>query len=127
MEPLPSNVGIWRVAIALENGEPAQAPTFARKVDRSSVRTRQRLSHLHIHAGRGAYAAGDTTTAIRHFLEADTVSPSELRTRPLVKELVGQMVRDARRTGSGELRDLATRVGIDPLDPDIGRRNAELM
>lgn len=127
MEPQPSNVGIWRVAIALENGEPAQAPVFARKVDRSEVRTKQRLSHLYIHAGRGAYAAGDSTAAVRHFLEADVVSPSELRTRPLVKELVGQMVRDARRRGSAELRDLATRVGVDPLDPDIGQRTAQLM
>lgn len=127
MEPQPSNVGIWRVAIALENGEPAQAPVFARKVDRSSVHTKQRLSHLHIHAGRGAYAAGDTTAAVRHFLEADAVSPSELRTRPVVKELVGQMVRDARRRGSAELRDLATRVGVDPLDPDLGQRTVELM
>jgi transcriptional regulator with XRE-family HTH domain len=124
MEPLASNVGIWRVAIALENGEPARAQAFARQVDRSSVRTRQRLSHLHIHAGRGAVAVGDTTAAVRHFLEADTVSLSELRTRPLVKKLVGRMMRDARRRGSPELRDLATRVGIDPLDPDIGQRAA---
>jgi hypothetical protein len=39
------------------------------------------------------------------------------------------MVRDARGRGSTELRDLATRVGIDPLrldtDPDV--RSAELM
>lgn len=127
MEPQPSNVGVWRMAIALENGEPAQAPVFAKKIDRSGIRTKQRLAHLHIHAGRGAYVAGDTTAAVRHFLEADAVSPSELRTRPAVKELVGQMVRDARRRGSAELRDLATRVGIDPLDPDIGQRTSELL
>ncbi|MFF3852252.1 hypothetical protein [Micromonospora sp. NPDC002575] len=34
-----------------------------------------------------------------------------------LREIVGQMVRDARRRGAPELRDLATRIGVDPLDP----------
>ena len=55
----------------------------------------------------------------RQFLEADTVSAQELRSRSTVREIVGQMVRDARRRGSDELKDLAVRIGIDPLDPDL--------
>lgn len=128
MEPMPGNIGVWRVSIALDNGEPNRAPEFARRVAVESIRTRQRRAHLHIFAGRGAYSAGDTAGAVQHFLQADEVAPSELRTRPSVKELVGQMVRDARRRGSEELRDLATRVGVDPLDPDLTRRSEpELM
>ncbi|WP_244933177.1 helix-turn-helix domain-containing protein [Micromonospora tulbaghiae] len=119
MEVTPANVGVWRVAIALESGEPDRAPQYARAVDRTGLRTRQRLAHLHIACGRGWYQAGKPDKAVRQFLAADTVAPSELRSRPSVREIVGQMVRDARRRGGPELRKLALRVGVDPLDPDL--------
>ena len=128
MEPAPANVGVWRVSIALED-DPVRVPHYTRRVDRTALRSRQRTAHLHIQAGRGCCAADDPAAAVRHFLAADEVAPSELRSRPSVRELVGQMVRDARGRGSTELRDLATRVGIDPLQPDadLGQRDAELM
>ncbi|WP_405107638.1 helix-turn-helix domain-containing protein [Micromonospora sp. NBC_01405] len=118
MEFTPANCGIWRVGVAVENGSPERAPEQARRVDRSQVRTPNRRCRLHLDAGRGWYAAGDQDRAVLAFLEADNASPAELRSRPSVREIVGQMVRDARRRGSPELRDLAIRIGIDPLDPE---------
>ncbi|WP_307962399.1 hypothetical protein [Salinispora arenicola] len=114
----PQNVDIWRIGVAVENGEPERAPEYARQVDRSRIRTANRRSRMHIDTGRGWYAAGDQDRAILSWLEADEASPAWLRSRPSVRELVGQMIRDSRRRGSDELRDLATRVGVDPLDPD---------
>lgn len=114
-ELTPANVGIWRVGIALENGEPERAPEYARLVDPTRIRTVNRRARLHIDAGRGLYAAGQTDRAVREFLRADDLAPTNLRNRPWVRELVGQMVRDARRGGSTELRTLATRCRIDPL------------
>lgn len=119
MEVTPANVGVWRTNIALENGDPGRAPEFARQVDRSALRSVQRRAHLHIGAGRGLFLAGRPDAAVRQFLAADAVAPAELRTRPSVREIVAQMVRDARRQGSGELRELAVRVGVDPVDPDV--------
>jgi transcriptional regulator with XRE-family HTH domain len=113
-ELTPTNVGIWRVAIALENGEPDRAPEYARQVDRSRIRGIQRRAALHIDIGRGLYAAGHSAAAVREFLRADEIAPQKVRTRPWVLELVGQMVRDA-RSGSDELRELAARCRIDPL------------
>ncbi|WP_433460677.1 helix-turn-helix domain-containing protein [Micromonospora sp. CA-248212] len=118
MEFTPANVGVWQVGVAVENGEPERAPEHARHVDRSQLRTANRLVRLHIDAGRGHYAAGDHDRAVRQFLAADEVSAPELRSRTTVREIVAQLVRDARRGGSDELRDLAVRVGVDPLDPD---------
>ncbi|MFI2667794.1 helix-turn-helix domain-containing protein [Micromonospora carbonacea] len=118
MEFTPANCGIWRVGVAVENGTPERAPERARRVDRSQIRSANRRCRLHLDAGRGWYAAGDQDRAILAFLEADNASPAELRSRPSVREIVGQMVRDARRRGTAELRDLATRVGVDPLDPE---------
>lgn len=119
MEFTPENVAIWRIGVAVENGEPERAPEYARQVDRSRIRTANRRARMHIDTGHGWYAAGDQGRAVRSFLEADEASPAELRSRPSVRELVGQMVRDSRRRGSDELRELATRVGVDPLDPDL--------
>lgn len=118
MEFSPANVAVWRVGVAVENGEPERAPEYARRVERGQLRTANRLARLHIDAGRGHYAAGEHDLAIRRFLAADDVSAPELRSRTTVKEIVGQLVRDARRRGSDELRELAVRVGVDPLDPD---------
>jgi len=110
-----ANVGVWRVGIALENGEPGRAPEYARLVNISMLRGVHRRASLHIDTGRGLYAAGRTDEAVREFLRADELAPQKVRTRPWVLELVGQMVRDARRGGSTELRELAARCRIDPL------------
>jgi len=121
MEFTPANVATWLVAIALENGEPHRAPEFARRVNRAELRYPQRRCRLLIDAGRGHYLAGDPTSAVDAFLEADQIAPAELRSRPAVREIVGQMCRDAGpRSGSPRLATLAQRVGVDPTNPDDG-------
>jgi transcriptional regulator with XRE-family HTH domain len=121
MEFSKANVGVWRVGIALENGDAGNAPAYARRVNASELKTVHRRARLLIDAGRGLHLAGDTERAIRTFLEADRISSAEVRTRTTVREIVGEMVRDARRkAGSDELRTLAARVGFDPLAPEPG-------
>lgn len=118
-EMTPANVAIWRIGVALENGEPERAPEYARRVDPTQVHTPQRLARLHIDSGRGYYAIDKPDLAVRSFLRADDISPQEVRRRGAVREIVGQIVRDARRgTGSEELRVLAGRLGINPLTSD---------
>lgn len=120
MEATSANVALWRVAMALENGEPDRAPEYARRVDRAALRLPGRRARLHIDTGRGLFLAGRPDDAVKHFLFADQISSHDVRPRPEVREIVAQMVRDARGRGSDELRDLAVRVGVDPLDPDAG-------
>jgi hypothetical protein len=116
MEFSTANVGVWRVAVALENGEPHRAPEYARAVDQTALRTVQRRAHLLVSTARGQFVAGKHDDAVRSLLAADDIAPTEVRTRPSVLEIVGQMVRDARhRGGSDELRTLAVRLRIDPL------------
>jgi hypothetical protein len=112
------NVEIWRLGCALENGEPERVPELARKIDESKVRTVHRRARLHIDVGRGYFAAGKRDAAVRQLLRADDIAAQEVRSRPHVREIVAQMVRDSRRAaGTSQLRELATRLGIDPLDP----------
>lgn len=111
-----ADVAIWRMGVALENGEAERAPVYARQVDVSRVRTPQRLVRYHIDRGRGLFAIDDTAGAVRAFHAAHDVSPPEVRRRGAVLEIVGQMVRDSRgRGGSDELKSLAQKIGIDPF------------
>ena len=112
------NVAIWRIGCALESGESGRVPALAREVDQAKIRTVHRRARLHIDAGRGYYATGDSRAAVRQFLRADDVSAQEVRSRPQVREITAQIVRDTRRAGGDAgLCELATRLGIDPLDP----------
>ncbi|MFY1633958.1 helix-turn-helix domain-containing protein [Solwaraspora sp. WMMB335] len=119
MEFTTANVAVWRVGVVLENGEPAKAPELARQVDQSTLRTPQRRARLHMDAGRGLHAAKRNEEAVRAFLRAESIAPHETRSRAAVREIIAHMVRDSPlRGGSDELRQLAVRMGIDPLSPE---------
>jgi transcriptional regulator with XRE-family HTH domain len=123
MEFSPANVEVWRVGVALENGEPERAPEHARRVEQGKLRSIDRRTRLHIDAARGLYVTGHQDAAVRALLTADHMAPQGVRIMTVVREIVGQMLRDTpTRGGSDELRDLATRMGLDPLSPpDEGR------
>lgn len=114
MECTPTNVATWRVAVALEDGNPDRAPELARLVDVNQLHTPQRRSRLYLDAGRGHFAAEDYDSAVQALLAADRAAPGDLRQRTMAVEMVGHMVREApaRRGGSAALRDLAVRVGV---------------
>jgi transcriptional regulator with XRE-family HTH domain len=116
MEFTPANVGAWRVAVALESNEPQLAAVHARQVDRTALHAIQRRVRLLIDTARGHFLAGQQDTAVRCLLAADDIAPIEVRSRPAVREIVGQMIRDStRRGGSTELRTLVARLHLDPL------------
>lgn len=120
MEFSKANVGVWRVGVALEgDSDGGRAIEYARQVNVNDLRTTQRQAHLRIHTGRALYLADRSDEAVRAFITADDLAPHEVRSRTTVRELTGQMLRDARRkAGSDDLRDLAQRVGVDPLAPE---------
>lgn len=111
-----ANVGVWKVAATLEGPSPDLAPDVASDVAVRSLATTQRRAHLLTHTAHGHFMRGEYDTATGLFLQADRIAPTEVRGRSKVREVVGQMLRDARRSaGSQGLRDLAIRVGVDPL------------
>lgn len=118
MEFSPANVGTWAVGIALENGHAELAPELARRVDPNALHTKQRRSRLYLDTGRALFIAERPDDAVRALLAADNAAPGDLRSRATAVEIVAQLVRTAPvRGGSEQLRDLAVRVGIDPLAP----------
>lgn len=111
MEFHRSNVMVWRANAALQGERPERASELAARVELPALATRQRVCHLHMAAGRGEYLAGRPARAVEAFLAAHDAAPEELRTRPSVLEIVGQMMRDTPRGGSAELRRLAAVTG----------------
>ncbi len=110
-----TDVAIWRVGVALEEAaDPEAAPDLAARVDRSLIRTPQRLARLMMDVGRGWFARGDHRRATGAFLAAHDAAQGEVRARNVVREIVGQMVRDSPvRGGNGELRSLAHRLAVN--------------
>ncbi|MGH3663274.1 MAG: XRE family transcriptional regulator [Micromonosporaceae bacterium] len=113
MEFTTANTATWASAMALETGEYDKVPSITSGVDRGGLRTKQRRAHLLMNAGRAWFAVGDHQRAVRSILEADEIAPAEVRSRPTIREITGQMVRDTFR--GSEVATLAARVGYDPL------------
>jgi transcriptional regulator with XRE-family HTH domain len=123
-DDLATNVDIWRITVALENGgnlenggDPERAPDLARRVDRSKLRIPQRLARLYMDTGRGHFARGDRGAAVNAFQAAHDTAPGEVRNRGSVREIVSQMIRDTSRIpGDERLQRLAARLGMDPAE-----------
>jgi transcriptional regulator with XRE-family HTH domain len=112
----PPNVQVWEVAVACELGEWGRAAELAAAVDTTRLRTPDRVSKLHVDAGRGWYGTGDRDRATSELLVAMETSARATRVLPCVREVTAQMARDAGpRGGSQALRHLVSWVGVDPL------------
>jgi len=110
----PHNVGVWRVALALELGEPGRVAELAREVDVDAIPSAGRQASFYGDVGRGlATIRGRETDAVEALRRAEVLAPQRIRTNPYVREAVTDLLRRARRDAGGrELRGMAHRIGI---------------
>jgi len=110
----PHNVGVWRVALALELGEPGRVAELAREVDVDAIPSAGRQASFYGDVGRGlATIRGRETDAVEALRRAEVLAPQRTRTNPYVREAVTDLLRRARRDAGGrELRGMAHRIGI---------------
>jgi len=110
----PRNVGVWRVALALELGEPGRVGELAREVDVDAIPSVGRQASFYGDVGRGlATIRGRETDAVEALRRAEVLAPQRTRTNPYVREAVTDLLRRARRDAGGrELRGMAYRIGI---------------
>ena len=109
-----TNVGFWRVTLAVERGEGGKVAELARGVDPSVVASASRRAGFYTDLGRGLAAErsrrGEAVAALR---TAERLAPQRVRSNPYVRETVTGLLRAARRDAEGrELRGLAYRMGI---------------
>ncbi|MBZ4320224.1 heavy metal transporter CzcB [Streptomyces huiliensis] len=108
----PHNVALHRVSVALTLGDAGKALAEARKVDVKTLAVAERRAVFWTDAARALHACGRTRKAAAALLAAEREAPEEVRCRPVVRELIGEMLmRDAGGQASS-LHSLATRVGV---------------
>ncbi|MGH3844095.1 MAG: helix-turn-helix domain-containing protein [Pseudonocardiaceae bacterium] len=110
----PDNVGIWRVSIAVELGDPGRARELALQVNPAQVPSAARQAMYWADLGRGMASERATRDqAVGALLRAEKIAPQRIRTNPFVRETVADLMRRARREAVGrELRGMAYRMGI---------------
>ncbi|MGH3566460.1 MAG: helix-turn-helix domain-containing protein [Pseudonocardia sp.] len=111
----PDNVGIWRLAIAVELGDPGKAQELARDLVPQRIPSAGRQAMYWADLGRGLASLRATRDdAVTALLRAEELAPQRIRTYPLIRETVTDLLRHVRRDDAvgRELRGLAFRMGI---------------
>jgi hypothetical protein len=110
----PTNVGIWRMAVAVESGDGGRAAELAKSVDPRVIPARTRQSAYYAELGRGlAQDRGNDRAALQALRTAEDLAPQDTRSNPLVRDVVSSMLTRARRDAGGrDLRGMAYRMGI---------------
>jgi hypothetical protein len=110
----PDNVRIWRLSIAVEQGEAGRAREIAREVHPERVPSAARQAMYWADLGRGmAQERATREDAVGALLRAEQIAPQRIRMHPFVRETVGDLMRRARREAVGrELRGLGYRMGL---------------
>ncbi len=109
----PTNIGFWRVAIAVEMGEGNRVDEIARDIRPETVRSASRQASFWTDLGRGYAQGRRDERAVQCFCIAEGLAPQRIRASATVRETVGDILRRARRQAGGrELRALARRVGV---------------
>lgn len=111
-----TNVGIWRVAVAVENGKTGNAVLdLARKVDVNRLGAKKgRKAGYMADVGRGlARDPRMRGEAIRWLRRAEETAPQWIRNSSAVRETVSHMLnRSIAEAGGRELRGMAARMGV---------------
>jgi transcriptional regulator with XRE-family HTH domain len=110
----PTNVSVWQLSIAMECDEPGRVREIAPGIDPTGM-TPNRLSRYYVEQGRAYARLREHDQALAMLLRAEHACPQHVRSLPVVRELIGFMVRDARRRAMSErLGALARRCGAVP-------------
>ena len=109
----PTNVALHAVAVAVELGDAGEALRRAAPVDASRLSVERRGRFL-LDVARAYAQRRNTPEAVRAIEEAEALTPEQVRSHPMVREMVRDLLRGQRRRVDPELRRLAERVGVLP-------------
>lgn len=111
----PANVALWRMSAAIERREPGQVLALAPTLSPADLPNEGRKAQYFVEIGRAYAMQRDYRQSLYALLRAEHAAPQHVRTMTPVRELVGHMMRKARRDlTTGELGKLAQRVGVVP-------------
>jgi transcriptional regulator with XRE-family HTH domain len=113
----PTNVGIWRTSIASELGEDSRVLEAAKTTHPELLPSHNLQAEFWTEVGRALAAENKTRNkAVGVLVHAEQLAPQRIRHDVLVREVVADLLLQARDDASGrELRRLAWRMGIAPI------------
>ncbi len=110
----PTNVDLHRAAAAVELGEGGLAVETHERIDPVGFAALppERRAHHYVDLARGLAQEGDVERASEMLLEGDRLAPSEIRCRPVVHEVLSDVLRRIKGTPSGPVAELAETMGV---------------
>lgn len=108
----PNNVSLHRVSIALTLGDAGMALAEARYVNVEALAVAERRAVFWTDVARALHACGRTEKATAALLAAEKQAPQEVRSRTVVRELIGDLLMRDRGGRVPVLRSLASRAQV---------------
>lgn len=110
----PSNVGVWRMSVALEAGEHADAARIATTVNPKALPSPTRQSAYWREYGRAlARMPRRHADAVRMLRRAEKISPARIHRHPFMRSILAELLTRAKDDAIGrELRGMAYRAGL---------------
>jgi transcriptional regulator with XRE-family HTH domain len=108
-----TNVGLHRVAVAVELGDAGLAIDLAGTIDVSSLSAERRARFL-IDLARAHAQRRQVGEVVEVLSQAEQLAPEMVNDHPRVREIVRDMLRPGDRRPSDDLTDLGRRLGIVP-------------
>jgi transcriptional regulator with XRE-family HTH domain len=108
-----TNVALNAVSIAVELGDAGEALRRAAAIDASGLSAKRRARFL-LDVARAYAQRRKAADTVRTLEEAEAVAPEQVRSHPMVREMLRDLLRGERRSVNPSLRALAQRVGALP-------------
>ena len=110
----PTDVGLYRMALALEDRDPDRALSVAEGMHPERHPHSSRQASYWVDCGRAlARLRRRHDDAVMAFWRAEKISPHHVHRNPMVREVIGELLVRSRRDAVGrELRGLAYRSGL---------------
>jgi tetratricopeptide (TPR) repeat protein len=105
----PANVGLYEIAVAVELGDAGRALRTAAAVSTTGLSAERRARML-IDVARAHAQRRQVAEAVAALRQAEDITPEQVRGHEVVRQLVSDLL-TMQDPPSGELRELAARVG----------------
>lgn len=108
----PTNVGIYRVWLAVELSKPGEAIRTAQRYDVTILPSVERRFSYYVELARAYSIRTEDVAAVHMLLRAEQESAEELRFNVEVRAMVRELLRRENMVTRSELRPLADRIGV---------------
>jgi hypothetical protein len=107
----PANVLLHRINVAVRLGDAGSAINYARKVDLDQLTVTERKASFCVDTAQAFGQWGKHEKALNALRAAEELAPQEVRSRPAVRRLVGDLLATAPPTVRPHLSEFAARIG----------------